>query len=325
MQIFRTKNLAVFYRQLAELLSSGINVIEGMNILASHGAHGRLKSISWNIRQDLSQGVSLGDAFAKYPDMFAEWHVSIIRYSETSGRLAEGLSRMADYLEKDYATLQSIVVGLAYPVALLHIAIFLLPLVKAVTCGPGAYILGLLGLIIPIYGGLFLAYGAYRFFNSAQLKAGWDSFILSIPMIGNILRRIALSKFIRALQCLSASGVPITNSWKIAAVASGNEFIKLAVLRGLPSIEEGQELTQAFSAAQVFPPQMIGMIAAAAKSGSIVQILNTIATYCEKETETAVAVLTGVLPVIVYLLVAGFIGFRIVSFYLGYFSRIFSF
>lgn len=325
MIILQTKRLGIFYRKLATLVTSGTSVIEAMDIVSSQMSSSEFRYACLQIKQHLSQGGSFGDAFSKFPDIFPAWQVNIVKYSETAGRLGVGLSRLADYLERDYSTQMHVVIGLAYPVLLLHIAIFLLPVVDFVTCGAGSYIAGVLKLIIPIYGTLFLIYLSSRLLKRPQFKIIFDGFVLGIPVLGNIARQLALTQFIRALQCLSSSGVTIIGAWKMAAEACGNKVIKSAVLKGLPLIEQGQGLSKAFIQARVFSRDMIGMMATAEKSGSIVQMLDTIAGYSEKENETAVAVLARIMPVFVYLVIAGYIGYRIISFYLGYFNKVFSF
>jgi len=324
MSILRTRMLMIFYRELSQLVGSGVTIIEAMNILSNQAGDFRLKRIAAEMKEYLSGGSSLGDAFAKFPDIFPSLHINIIKYSETAGRPAQGLGSMADYLEKEYAMQQGLIAGLAYPVVLLHAAIFLLPIINAVSCGIGAYILGVLSMLVPIYGFVFLIYAASRMRRFEQFKTAFDSFVLSIPKIGGIVRQFVLTRFIRALQVLSASGVSIISGWRMAAEACGNNVIKTALLRGLPFIENGESLSRAFIETRVFRPAMIGMITAAEKSGSIVGALNSIAVFSDKENETAVAVLVRIIPIFVYLAVAGYIGFRIISFYVGYFNRIFS-
>lgn len=323
MPILRTRILYLFYRQLATLVSSGVSVIEAMDILSTRMGSRRFKSVVLAIKQYLLEGNSLSDAFAVFPGFFPAWQINLIKYSETGGRITEGLTRLADHLERDYRMQQNIIVGLAYPVVLLHAAIFLLPLVN-IACGIGAYIAGVLRLIVPLYGFIFLIYLSGRMLRFPQFRGIVDGFILGIPVFGNIARQLVLTQFIRALQCLCASGVAIITGWKMAADACGNKVIKDAVMNGLEAIEQGQEISKAFIQARVFSAEMISMITAAEKSGSLVQALNTIATFSEKENETAIAVLVSTIPIFVYLVIAGFIGFRIISFYLGYFNRLFS-
>lgn len=327
MAIFRTKMLSIFYNQLSTFVKSGVPIIETMNILATRGGSIQIKRAALEIKKYLVQGISLGEAFLKFPDIFPAWQVDIIKYSEKSGRLGEDLERLADYLEKDYATVQSIIVGLAYPVVLLHAAIFMLPIVDSIACGFDMYkyIIGVLKLLIPVYGSVFLIYFARRLLKLTPLKNSFDGFILFIPILGRVVRQVALTRFIRALQCLCASGATITSAWEMAASACGNNVIKNAILNGLPLIAQGQGISKAFIQARVFTPDMISLISVAQESGSIVGILNTIGNYCEKENETVVAVLTKIMPVFAYLAVASYIGFRVISFYLSYFDKISSF
>ncbi len=325
MPIFRTRMLMLFYRELAQLVSSGVTIIEAMDILSKQEGYSQLNRVIGRIKQELAAGNSLGEAFSRFPDVFPALHANIIRYSETSGRLAQGITSLADYLEKEYAMQQSLIVGLAYPVILLHVAMFLLPIVNAVGCGAGGYIFGFLSIFIPVYGLAYLAYLVLRMRKNEAFKTSLDGFILGIPRIGDIVRQFALAKFVRALQVLSASGVSIISGWKMAGESCGNNAVRNALLTGLPLLQEGRSLSQAFIQARVFPSSMIGLITAAERSGSIVQALNTIASYSEKENETAIAVLTRIIPIFVYLLIAGFIGFRIISFYLGYFNQILNF
>jgi type IV pilus assembly protein PilC len=324
MWIFRIRTLMFFYRELAQLVSSGVPVIEAIDIISRQGGYSRFNKVLVMISQDLKVGGSLGETFLRYPEVFPPLHANMIKYSETSGRLAQGISSLADYLEKEYEMLQALAVGLAYPLFLLHAAMFLLPIVNAFGCHSGGYLRGFLSIFVPVYGLVFLVYLALRMRRNEGFKIGMDGFILGIPLIGNIVRQFALARFVRALQVLSASGVSIITGWQMASESCGNEAVKVSLLSGLPVLQEGRGLSQAFIQSRVFPASMLGLISSAEKSGSIVQTLNTIASYSEKENETTIAVMNRIIPVFVYLLIAGFIGLRIVSFYLGYFNQVFS-
>jgi type IV pilus assembly protein PilC len=324
MWIFQIRTLMFFYRELAQLVSSGVPIIEAIDIIFRQGGYSRFNNVLAKISQDLKTGSSLGEAFSRYPEVFPSLHANMIKYSETSGRLAQGISGLADYLEKEYAMYQALIVGLAYPIFLLHAAMLLLPIVNAFGCQSQGYLRGFLSIFIPVYGLVFLVYLAFRMRRNQGFKGGMDRFILGIPLIGNIVRQFALARFVRALQVLSASGVSILSGWKMASESCGNDAVKDSLLSGLPLLQEGRGLSQAFIQAGVFPASMLGLISSAEKSGSIVQTLNIIASYSEKENETSIAVMTRIIPVLVYLLIAGFIGLRVVSFYLGYFNQIFS-
>ena len=310
----------MFYRQLAQLLSGGIPIIGAVEMLSTHAGHSQLRQVARQLKQYLIEGCSLGDAFAKFPGIFPAWQINIVKYGEEAGRLAEGLGRLADYLEKDYATLMRVIVGLAYPVLLLHVAIFLLPLSR-LSCF-GGYIFAVFKPLGIIYGSLFLIFVAVRLLNNAQFKKYFDALVLAIPVVGKVVRQVAVARFVRALQCLCSSGVGIINAWKMAAQACGNSVIKDKALGGVVLLEQGKELSQAFVQAQILNPEMLGMIFTAEKTGSIAQTLDIIANYTEKDNNAAIDVLAGVIPVLVYLFIAGFIALRIISFYNSYFNRI---
>lgn len=325
MSFFHARRLMLFYRELAQLTGAGITIIEAMESLHKHGDYPSFSRVIDLIRRKLATGTSLGEAFALFPDVFPAVHANIIKYSESAGRIVQGITDLADYMEKEYAMQQNLIVGLAYPVILLHVAMFLLPVINAVGCKKGGYIAGFLGIFIPVYGGIFLSYLVFSGGKSERLKTGLDNFILAIPKIGNIARQFALTRFIRALQSLSASGVSIVSGWKMAAEGCGNSALRDSILTALPLLESGKSLSQAFIHTCVFPANMISLIATAEKSGTIVSVLSTIANYTEKENNTAIAVLNGIIPVLLYLLITGFIALRIISFYTGYFNNISSF
>ncbi|MDD5669353.1 MAG: type II secretion system F family protein [Candidatus Omnitrophica bacterium] len=324
----RTKILMVFYRKLAQMVSSGVPIVETMSILAEQEESLQLRRTASLIKEALDKGLNLGDAFAQFPEMFSDIHINIIRYSETAGRLAQGLESLADYLEKEYSIRQELLKELAYPVVLLHAAMFLLPIVDSVGCGTSCgltgYIHGVLSLFIPVYAVVFLGYAITRGQSNAGFKNALDSCVVSIPRIGTLVKQFALAKFIRVLQILSASGVTIITSWKMAAESCGNTVIKASLLKGLTVIEKGGGLRDACSATKMFSGSVIGMIAVAEKSGSMVQTLNTIASYSERENETSTAMLLKIIPFFIYVAVAGFIAFKIISFYTAYFNKIFS-
>jgi type IV pilus assembly protein PilC len=324
MPFWRTRILMMFYRELAQMVGSGVPIVEAMGILADQPGDPAIQRVAGIIRDSLAQGNTLADGFAESPDLFPLLHVNIMKYGETAGRPAECLASLAGYMEKEYAMQQTIMVGLAYPVLLLHAAMFLLPIVNAVTCGLGGYLRGFLGVFIPVYGIVFLIFAATRMQRNEQFKNGMDAFVVSLPVIGRIVRQFAITRFIRALQIMSASGVPIITAWQMAVEACGNNAVRTALLTGSDFLERGEGLSRAFRGSGVFTPQMISMITTAERSGSIVQTLNTIAVYSERENETAIGMLTRIVPVIVYILVAGFIALRVISFYIGYFNRIFS-
>lgn len=323
--VFRTRALSLFYEQIGSLVSSGIPIIEAMGILAGQPGSHRFKAIAAGIKEDLENGKPLAEAFSRFPATFPSWHVFVIEYTEKAGKLTQGFETLSAYLQRDYSTLLTIITGLAYPALLLHAVIFLFPLVNLFTGSAGTYFVEVLRALFLIYGSLALAYIIFRLCDTRELRAILHRVLLVIPVYGGIITRMSVARFILALHALCDAGVPIISGWKMAAVASGNEAIKERLLRGSEQIEKGAGLSEAFIKSGVCDYSMIGLIRGAEKTGNIVQALNTIYTYCDKEIDTISKVVARVFPVIIYLFIAGFIGFRVISFYFSYFNQIFSF
>lgn len=319
--VLRTRALALFYQEIASLVSSGISIVEAMDILSGHPGFRRFKLIAVKIKGYLDNGMSLTEAFARFPDVFPSWHIYVIEYSEKAGKLSQGFGSLSGYMQRDYSTQLSLVAGLAYPVLLLHVFIFLYPLASILSGTAARYFAQVFRAIILIYGSLALAYIIFRLMDRRELRAVFHRFILGIPIYGAIMTRMSVARFILALHALCDSGVPIVSGWKMAALASGNEAIRERLLNGVGPIEQGEGLSKAFIRSGICDYSMIGLIKTAEKTGNIVQALNTIYTYCDKEIDTVTKIIARILPVIIYLFIAGFIAFRIISFYFGYFNQ----
>ena len=315
MSLFAAKNLSLFYRELSAMLGAGMGIIEAMEQAAGHLRPGALKNAALCAHAELVHGGSLSDALEKFPRLFSEWHTGVIRAGEKSGHLSESLAMLSGQLEKSYSDLLKLLTGLAYPAFVLLIALGLLPFIKIGSCGMGSCTRGIFTTLF------FLAAAGTAVYFLSRKKAGQE-IVLSLPVVGRLVRQFAVTRFVRALQSLVSSGVPILTAWKLSADASGNDAVRSGLLSAMGEIEQGGLISGAFKKAAIFPDYMIGMIASGEKSGSISQMLDSAAGYCEKENDAAIAVLLRIVPVAVYLLVASFVGMMVISFYTGYFKQI---
>jgi type II secretory pathway component PulF len=310
--IFASKSLSLFYRELSTLLGSGMGIVESMEQLVNHLASGALKNAALYIQAELVQGGSFADAMARCPNVFPEWQVGVVRAGEKSGHLAESLAMISGQLEKDYADLLKLLIGLAYPAFVLLVGVGAMPFIRFGQCGTRSCAGGAFTALL-----VLAAAGAGIYFLPRKQELA-----LSLPVVGRLFRQFAVTRFMRALQSMVSSGVPILTAWKLSADACGNEVIKRGLMSAMGEIEQGGTISAAFRKANIFPDYMVGMIASGEKSGSIGKMLDGAASYCEKENEAAIAVLLRIVPVAVYLLVACFIGMMVVSFYAGYFNQI---
>ena len=321
MSLFRLKDLMIFYRQLATMINSGMDVIGSMDFMSEQMRKSKLAGVVSQIRQYLLDGESLSQALAKFPRHFPQEHVYIIKYGETGGTLSTSLERISNYLEKNYDIQKRLITGLAYPFFLLHFAVFALPIPTLFTRG-GNYLVEVLKVLIPLYSLFFLFFLLKKALCFPRVKKAHDSVALAVPVFGSLIKKSVLMRFIFALKCLYDSGVGIIQSWNIAADVCDNSVIKEKLLKGAPVIEKGDRLSQAFVQTGLFSHSTLGIISTGEKSGSIGQMLGKVADYYEKEYELLLGLIARLLPVIIYITVVFYVGFRIIVFYMGYFSRV---
>jgi type IV pilus assembly protein PilC len=321
MAIFGAKSLSLFYRELSTLLYGGMPVVQAMAELVGHVRYGAFRNTVWHIQADIEQGTPLAAAFAKFPRFFPEWQVGMIDAGERSGKLAESMKMIADQLEKSYADVLKLCVGLSYPLFMLAISLLALPFMRFGGCRTG-------GCIWKAYAPVFIfaavCAGGYAAVRKAGqgVRTGLQAAILAVPLFGRLLRQLAVTRFIRALHALTSAGVPILTGWKVAAGAAGNEAVRRELLQSMKVMEAGGTITAALTRSKVFPEYMTGMIASGEMSGSIAKMLDSAAAFCEKENDAAIGVILRVAPVVVYLAVAGFIGSMVISSYADYFGSI---
>ncbi|MFH1771560.1 MAG: type II secretion system F family protein [Candidatus Omnitrophota bacterium] len=323
MNIFKTRRLMYFYSQLAAMIESGMDILSSVNILIKHTKHNFFRVILVKIKQHLSKGETLGKTLSFFPDLFTPWQVSVVSYSEKSGKLAEGLNRIVGYFEKRQKIINNIFIALAYPAFISQIAIFLIPLPRLIEKGRIDYLYGVLKAAIPLYLILFIFVVIAKLIKSPGIRRFYDSFVLDVPFFGNLIKRIELTGFIQAQKCLYDSGAPMVENWKISSAVVGNLILKRSLARGVSVIERGGTLNDAFASAGVFEPEIIGMVATGVESGSIGKMLDKIVNYSESKTDLAMGILLKILPVVFFLAAACSVAYGIISFYAGYFSKIF--
>jgi len=315
------KPTLIFYDELADLINSGISVIEAMQTIAECVRNPHVKKQAAAIKSDLSRGATLSEALSKFPASFASWQINIIKYSEASGTLKKGLGKIVEALKADYAIRRKLLVGLAYPVLLFHLAVFLLPLSVLIKGSLTAYLAQVGMVIVSAYLVLFVAYGLKRAVASLFFRQ-YCALVLYFPFWGRFIKSLHLARFVSVLECLCAAGVNISQGWKIAAESCDNLILADILLKGLPVVNQGGTLHAAFAATRVFPAKTLSLVAIGEKGGTIDVVLGRIALYAQQENETVVNMLLTVIPVVIYLLVAGYIGYRVIAFYSEYFSKI---
>ena len=315
--------LMVFYRQFATMIKSGMTVIHAMGALRTQGGSRRLRKVAGEVLPILESGGKLSDAFAMHPYVFPELHISLIRAGEAGGMMDTILERIAEYLEREHRVRQTLRMSTLYPKILVLAVIFIPPLHILLLEGLKPYLQATIGSVILIAGVVLALWVVFRLLSQiAAFRYGLDCLKLAIPRLGKTIRLLALSKFYRVLAAMSAAGAPLSQGIANAALASGNWFLAKRLRTAVPSVEQGQTLTDSLRRTRVLPYIGLDMIATGEQSGNLDGMLDKAAEYSENEAEVGTVQATLVAGIVLLLIVAGYIGLTAIRFYTGYFANV---
>lgn len=337
----KLKDKAIFARQFATMIASGLSLLRGLNILAEQSDNPKLSETVGTVRDDVEKGASLSDAMAKHPKVFDKLFVSLVRAGETSGQLDTVLKRVADSFEKDYKLRQKIKAAMTYPVVVLFIAlslvtvmlIFIVPTFANMFTGlggtlplPTRILLAIsqrATLIVPT--AIFLAVGAFFLYKNlrrtnADFRLAADKVKLRAPVFGDLFTKIAISRFARTLALLLRSGVPVLQALDITSEATGNEVLTRAILDVKQSVSEGGSLSGPLAGHPVFPPMVVQMIAVGEDTGQIDSLLDKVGEFYEQEVESTTESLTALLEPLMIAFLGGIVGSMVIALYMPMFK-----
>lgn len=335
------KDKAVFSRQFAVLVNSGVAIVRALGVLAEQCSNPKLKKALLEISSDVQQGVNLSEAMRKHPDCFDNLYVSMMQAGEVGGVLDEVLNRLSKLLE-DVARLQNqIKSALAYPVVVGFLAV--------------AIFLGMTMFLIPIFANIFKDLGtelppltqfllwisemlrswrilipivlivvgsiAYRqYYKTAVGRETIDRLSLKLPLFGDLIQKSAVARFSRTFGSLTRSGVPILTALEIVRDTAGNQVIANAVDGSRRDIQQGGMISLALQKENVFPIMAIQMISIGEETGELDQMLMKVADFYEDEVEQTVKALTSVLEPIMIVVLGGMVGTILLAMYLPMFK-----
>lgn len=336
------KDLAIFYRQFATMIDAGIPLYQSLITLEGQTRNPKLREVLRSCQRQVEMGGKLSDVFAEYPWVFSEIQIEMIRAAEQGGLLDQMLNRIADYLEQELA-LRRMVNGLTlYPKIVVFAAWMLLGVRFFVDTLP-AFSKLIIGMMKPDFGyGAFdyfldtvgamlvlgaVIFGIYAFcrivlFQNQNAREGYERFKMSIPGIGQVVKKFALARFGRSFGAMYAGGLTLNTAIRVAGNASGSRVIQHATERALASIEHGAVLSQAFREAGVFPPIVLDMLHTGEQTGNIDTMMVKVSEYLEGDAEAKAHLYSHIFAAAVGLLVALLIGVAVIRFYMGYIGGI---
>jgi type IV pilus assembly protein PilC len=337
----KPKDIAIFTRQLATMMKSGVPLLQTFEIVARGNANPRVSALIDNIRASIETGSPLNVAFRKYPQHFNELYCNLVEAGESAGILEGILDRLAMYLEKTEGIKSKIKSALMYPISVMLVAIgvvtvimlFVIPSFKKVFSSFGAELPAPTLLVIAMsdfftqywwlvfgsmFGGIYLFMRSYR--SSRAVRAAVDRLILRIPVFGSLVEKSIIARWTRTLSTMFAAGVPLVESLSSVGGAAGNVVFSDATEKIRTSVATGSGLTMSMSTTGVFPQMVLQMSAIGEESGTLDQMLSRAADFYEAEVDEMVAGLSSLLEPIIIVFLGTLIGGIVVAMYLPIFK-----
>jgi len=336
------KNLAVFTRQFSVMIDAGLPLVQCLDILGSQEEDKNFAAVILATRTDVESGASLADAMRRHPKTFDPLFTNMIAAGEAGGILDTILKRLATYIEKAVKLAGQVKSAMIYPVAVIVIAgavvgVILwkvIPTFAALFSGLGAdlplptrVVIGLSDNLVRFFPFLLVAaglaaYGFKQYYATDKGRRVVDASLLKAPVLGNIMRKIAVARFCRTLSTLISSGVPILDGLEITAKTAGNSIVEDAVMVTRKSIERGETISVPLKDTKVFPPMVTQMIGVGEATGALDTMLAKIADFYEEEVDTAVAGLLTLLEPIMIAILGVVVGGIVIAMYMPIFDLI---
>jgi type IV pilus assembly protein PilC len=337
----KANELAVFSRQLATMISSGMSILRSLYVLEEQTESKFLKETIVAVRKDVEAGLSLSDAMSRHPKVFSPLFIAMTQAGEMGGVLEGSLLRVADQLQSDAALRRQIKSAMVYPVMVIIFAI--------------GVMMALVAFLVPVFVGVFKQFGGelpaltkvsvllseavtgywwliflltfitivtfIRWKRTTWGRKQWDHFRLHVPMkIGQIVQQVAVARWSRTLASLTSAGVPLLQALEITGKTGGNVGIEEAMDGVIASVKRGGTIAAPLAQAPIFPTMVTHMVGVGEETGALDAMLDRIAEFYEEQVEASVKALTSILEPIMIVVIGSIVGFIVISMYLPLFE-----
>src|SRR5438067_7515491 len=336
------KNLAVFTRQFSVMIDAGLPLVQCLDILGGQEEDKNFAATILQSRADVESGASLADAMKKHPKAFDPLFTNMIAAGEAGGILDTILKRLATYIEKAVKLKGQVKSAMIYPVAVVVIAAVVvgvilwkvIPTFAAMFAGLGAELPLPTRVVIALSNSLVrfgpfiiigigaAGWGFQQYYATANGRRVVDAIVLKLPILGDLMRKIAVARFCRTLSTLLASGVSILEALDITAKTAGNAIVEDAIQVTRTSIERGETIARPLKDTAVFPPMVVQMIGVGEATGALDTMLGKIADFYEEEVDTAIAGLLTLIEPLMIAVLGGIVGSIVIAMYLPIFDLI---
>ncbi len=336
------KDLAIVTRQLATMIDAGLPLVQCLNILAQQQENKTFKKVLNEIRASVEAGSTFSAALKMHPKVFTTLYTNMVEAGEAGGILDTILNRLAAYIEKSLTLKSRIKSAMFYPMTIVSVAlvvvvfllIYVIPTFQGLFANFGAtlplptvivlelsnfvraYLLYMIGGLV----GLIMGIRAY--YKTAGGRRRIDGLMLQLPIVGPLIRKVAVAKFTRTLGTLVSSGVAILEGLDITARTAGNTVVEEAVQKARSAIAQGKTIAEPLQESKVFPPMVVQMIAIGEQTGALDRMLNKVADFYEEEVDIAVGTLTSLLEPLMVIFLGVVVGGVVIAMYLPIFKLI---
>ncbi len=338
----KTRDVVIFTRQFATMINAGLPLVQALDILAQQTENKVLAEVTRQVVYDVESGQTLADALRKHPKAFSDLYVNMVAAGEAGGILDTILQRLAEFLEKNDAIIRKVKGAMVYPgvimtVAAIAVSVLLifviptfqtmfasvaleLPLPTRIVIGLSKLLTGYWWVLLGVIG--ISVFGLNRYYKTPGGRLQIDAALLRFPVLGDVLRKSAVSRFTRTLGTLVSSGVSILDGLEITARTAGNMVIHNAVMESRQSIAGGDTIAAPLQRSKVFPPMVISMIAVGEQTGGLDEMLSKIADFYDEEVDAAVSTLLSLMEPVMIVVLGVIVGGMVVAMYLPIFDMV---
>jgi type IV pilus assembly protein PilC len=338
----KDKDLAIYTRQFSTMVDAGLPIAQCLTILSEQSDSKALREVTALIARDVEGGSTLGDSFRKHPRIFDDLFTNMLQVGESGGVLDVVLQRLSGYIEKAAALKRKVKGAMVYPITIISVAcliiifmmVFVIPTFATMFKNLGAELplptkivmwasdftrKYIIFMIMAIAGMIYAFKRYYRTENGSMVI---DTFMLKVPVIGMLIRKVAVARFTRTLGTLISSGVPILEGLRITARSAQNRVVEKAVMQARTAVTAGRTLAEPLKGTPVFPPMVVHMINVGENTGALDAMLSKIADFYDDEVDTAVSALTSLLEPLMIVFLGVVVGGLVVAMYMPIFKLV---
>ena len=338
----KMRDIVILTRQFSTMINAGLPLVQAMTILAEQSQNKVLSEVMRKVVFDVESGNTVADALSKHPQAFSNLYVNMVAAGEAGGILDTILMRLATFMEKNDALIRKVKGAMIYPGVIMSVAaiavtvllIFVipvfenlftsaglaLPLPTRIVMGASRFLKSYWYVVLAVAGTAAFLFKRYNATSDGKLKI--DRFMLKVPVLGDVLRKSAVSRFTRTLGTLISSGVSILDGLEITAKTAGNRVVQDAIMESRSSIAGGDTIAAPLKKSGVFPPMVISMISVGEQTGGLDEMLSKIADFYDEEVDAAVSNLLSLLEPVMIVFLGVVVGGMVVSMYLPIFDMI---